>query len=274
MIPTLQEAIAIEKFVLNVTVPILVETDKGASLYATGTLFEIEERKFIVTAKHIFEGLSDLTKLAFPENPLKGRLFTFGSFKLAKPTDENLDVAVMEIQEDQTISLLKRGWQFLTLRNIAMPSPTSFKGAFFLSGYPVSLANNPGCTLRGAFATAYTQRIAVVPSEVKQPVDQDLDLFFEYGHEGMSITGKQIRTPELPGTSGAAVWEYKPVVASIWNPESIVRVVGVQSSYVHSKYYRAKSWWAVAKVLEEIVPPVAESVRFKLRETQSFRQED
>lgn len=266
MAPTPQEAAAIEKFALNVTVPILLETTNGAGLLATGTLFEIAERQFIVTARHIFDDVRDLTTLAFPENPLKGGLHTFGSFQLAKPTEEHFDVAVMELQEAETIAKLKSGWQFLSLSNVALPSATSPDGAFFLSGYPGSLTKNSGGWLQGAFATAYTQRIPDTPSEALEPVIPQLDLFFDYGHEATSITGKQIKTPELPGASGASVWEHKPSSTAVWTPESVVRVVGVQSAYVHSKYFRAKNWWAVAKVLEQIAPPVAEAVRSKLRE--------
>lgn len=266
MAPTPQEAAAIERFALKVTIPILLETTNGVGLLATGTLFEIAERQFIVTAQHIFDNVGDLTTLAFPENPLKGSLHTFGSFQLAKPTEAHFDVAIMELQEAETVSKLKSGWQFLSLSNVALPSETSPDGAFFLSGYPGSLTKNSGGWLQGAFATAYTQRIPDIPSEALAPIIPDLDLFFDYGHEATSITGKQVATPELPGVSGASVWEHKPTSTAVWTPESVVRVVGVQSAYVHSKYFRAKNWWAVAKVLEQISPSVAAAVRSKLLE--------
>lgn len=266
MSPTLEEVSAIEKFALSVTIPILVETADGVGLLATGTLFEIAERQFIITARHIFDDLPDLTKLAFPENLLKGGLNTFGSFQLAKPTEDHIDVAVMEIQNDNTISKLKSGWQFLSLSNVALPSIASTDGAFCLSGYPASLTKNEGGRLRGKFSTAYTQRIPDVPNEAKPPVIPELDLFFDYGHDATSITGKKIQTPELPGASGASVWELKSSSSPIWTPESVVRVVGVQSAFVHSKYFRAKNWWAVAKVLKQIDQNIAEVVRSKLLE--------
>lgn len=74
MRPTLEEASAIEQFALNVTVPILLEAGLEAALLATGTLFEIAERQFIVTARHIFDDVFDLTKVAYPENPLDSGL--------------------------------------------------------------------------------------------------------------------------------------------------------------------------------------------------------
>ena len=44
------------------------------------------------------------------------------------------------------------------------------------------------------------------------------------------------------------------------------RVVGIQSAYIHSKYIRAKNWWAVAKVLEQAGVDLAETVRAKLND--------
>ncbi len=264
--PTPMEAAAIEKFALNVTVPILYETADAAVLHASGTLFEVAERQFVVTARHIFDDLPDLTRLAYPENPLKGNAHTFGSFQLAKPTEEHFDVAVMELQDSDTVSKLKTGWHFLSLANVALPSATAPDGSFFLSGYPASLTKKTGEWLRGAFATAYTQRIPEVPPEAQPPIVSELDLFFDYGHDAISIAGKDVRTPELPGCSGASVWEIKQTSPGIWTPESVVRVVGVQSAYVHSKYFRAKSWWAVAKILEKIDVQIAEVFRSRLRE--------
>ena len=155
MTRTPQEATEIEKFALNVTIPILRDTVNGVGLLATGTLFEIAERQFIVTARHIFDDVRDLTALAFPENPMKGSLHTFGSFELVKPAEEHVDIAVMELKETATISKLKDGWQFLSLSNVALPSTTLNDGAFFLSGYPASLTQESGGWLRGARVTAY-----------------------------------------------------------------------------------------------------------------------
>ncbi len=190
--PTPEEASAIEKFALNVTIPVLYETPDAAALLASGTLFEVAERQFVVTARHIFDGLPDRTKLAFPENPLKGNAHTFGSFQLAKPTEEHFDVAVMELQNSDTVSKLKTGWRFLSLANVALPSATTPDGSFFLSGYPASLTKKAGGWLRGAFATAYTQRIPEVPAEAEPPVVPELDLFFDYGHDATSVTRQKL----------------------------------------------------------------------------------
>jgi hypothetical protein len=266
MHPTLDEASAIEKFVLNVTIPIVLETGDEARLHATGTLFQLAGRQFVITARHIFSDLSDWTKLAFPEAPLKGRLNTFGNFNLSRPREESFDIAIMELLDDETIEKLKDGWQFLSLDNVALPSTITPDGSFFLSGYPTSLTKMVNGWLHSTIATVYTQRITNVPPKVNPPIIPGLDLCFEYGHEATCITGKKVQTPKLHGASGASVWEYKPVPSSVWTPESVTRVVGVQSGYLHSKLFLAKNWWTVSKALVMIDHKIAQAVQSKLHD--------
>ena len=113
------EAVAIERFALNVTMPIFLEVGDSGGLLATGTLFKVSGRTFLITARHVFDGLPDLTRLAFPENPIRGGLFTFGSFTVLKPTEDYIDVAAVELESAETIARLDANWQFLSLDNVA-----------------------------------------------------------------------------------------------------------------------------------------------------------
>lgn len=264
---TSEEALAIEKFTLNVTIPIFIDDVPTPRFHATGTLFNINNRIFIVTAGHAFGNDFDLAeKLAYAETPLKGSFYSIGEFDLFKPKEDFIDVAVMEIKSLDTISKLKSGWKFLTLSNIAFPSKTLSDGAFFVAGYPAVLSQRNGDSLIGKYTTAYTQQIPVAPQEAEPPVIEELDLFFDYSHEASSITGERINTPKLHGVSGASIWELGSKKSLIWTPESVVHVVGVQSSFAHSKFIRAKSWLAVVKVLEQVDINIADEVRSKLYE--------
>lgn len=259
------EATAIERFTLHVTLPILLEMGDSGGLLATGTLFKVDGRSFLITARHIFEDLPDLTKLAYPENHIRGGLFTFGSFTVLKPNEEHIDVAAIEITSAETVARLEANWQFLSLQNVSAASSDTGDGAFFVSGYPISLTQTEGGWTKGKLVTAYTQRLPSPPVETKAPVFSDLDLFFDYGREATSVSGETMRTPELPGVSGASVWELRPV-PGVWTPEAATRVVGIQSAFFHSKYIRAKSWWAVAKVLGEADQSLAAAVKERLSE--------
>lgn len=258
------ETTAVESFALSVTLPILLDQPSGVVLLATGTLFKVNNRHMLITARHVFDGVSDPEKLAYPEAPRRGGLHTFGTSLIVKPTDENVDVAVMLLDNPQTIECLSKSWQFLSLRNIAAPALSSPDGHFFVAGYPVSMTKTVGDWLSGAFVTAYTQRIPEIPVEAERPVDPELDLFFDYAKTALLESGKEVNTPELPGVSGASVWQARDPASPIWTPEGAYAVVAVQSAYIHSKYIRAKSWWAVAKVLEQIDAELSATVRAQL----------
>lgn len=262
---TTLEAAAIERFALSVTVPILRGEGESAGLRATGTLFKIGGRAFLITARHIFDNLSDLSQLAFPESPIGGDLFTFGSFTVLKPNEAHLDVAAVELRSSEAVSMLEANWHFLTLQNVAAASSATSDGAVFVSGYPASLTEAESGWTKGRFVTAYTQRLPTVPAEAEPPVFDELDLFYDYGRQATLLNGEEVETPELPGVSGASIWELRPL-RGLWTPEEATRVVGIQSAYTHSKYIRAKSWWAVAKVLEQVDHTLAVAVREKLEE--------
>jgi len=259
------EAQAIEQFAFYVTVPIFLELGDSSGLLATGTLFKVGGRSFIISARHVFDEVPDLAKLAYPENPLRGHLYTLGSFTILRPTEEHIDVAAIELKSPETIERLEANWQFLSLANVAAPSRFTRDGAFFVSGYPESLTKNDAGWTKGKLVTAFTQRLPSAPSEAEQPVISELDLFFDYSRNATSVAGNQIETPKLPGVSGASIWEILPVLG-VWSPETATRVIGIQSAYVHSKYIRGKNWWAVAKVLELADHGLAEAVRAKLSE--------
>lgn len=260
---SVEEAAAIERFVLNSTVPLIYNREDAAVLAGSGTLFSVGGQFFVVTARHIFEEKGfDLERVAFPETPIKSGLFTYGSFDFVKPNDKKYDIALFALKCEETIARLRVGWQFLTPKNVAQPSP---QGHFFLSGYPCQGTENVNGWLRGRFATAYTERIPHIPENAEKPVDPALDLFFNYAREAEALDGKPIGTPELPGTSGASVWERKEITTGLWSPGDAVKVIGVQSSYAHSEYFRAKSWWSVAQALKELDSALSEELAHALR---------
>lgn len=250
-----QEVAAIEQFAISVTIPILHEIDRhpDATLLATGTLFKIDSEHFVITARHVFDDCVDPKKIAYPEAPKKGSIHTFGKFDLIKPTEPHIDVAAMHLKDEETIKRLNATWQFLSLANIAMPRPYAPDGTTFVAGYPVKQTRTINNFLDAKFVTAYTQQLPVTPVEAESPVVVGLDYFFDYARTATTVTGAEINAPELPGVSGASVWqEHDGRPPTVWTPEAAFRVIGVQSAYLHSKYIRIKSWTAVAKVLTQV----------------------
>lgn len=105
----------------------------------------------------------------------------------------------------------------------------------------------------------------MLPADATPPVFQYLDMFFDYGHDATSVNGEAVKTPELPGVSSASIWELRRA-SGIWTHEITTRIVGIQSAFLHSKYIRATTWWAVAKFLEQADQALPIAVREKLSE--------
>jgi hypothetical protein len=263
------QADLVRRFVLSVTIPILHEIEHSAAVVATGTLFKIANRSFIITVRHLFDQVSDLTLLAYPENPLKGALHTFGDIKIYKPDDAKIDVAVIELHDPAVVARLEAGWQFLTLENVASPSANPANGAVFVAGYPVALTGERNGWTHGCFLTAYTQRLADVPAGLQEPYIEGLDFFFDYGHEAQALDGRSVSTPDLEGVSGGSVWEFVQSESIVWSAVHSVRVVGIQSSFRHYDFTRAKNWWAVAQLLEQVDERLASEVRASLNRSPS-----
>lgn len=229
------------QFMRTRTIPLVWKADGLTSSVGTGTLFRIDDRHFIVTARHLFDTY-DPEKIAY-----QGRrdettaLFTIGISRVVKPITPIPDAAVIEILEDVTRIRLSTGWAFLTLDNVAPPSAD---GLFALMGYPeFTIHSELWAPPKGI---VYSTSRIVHPAREAPDVNPETDLFFEYGT--MAVAGNQeVEAPELQGTSGGSVWEYVDLDGGIWAPEKVVRVVGVQSARL-----RAVSWGVVASILGQM----------------------
>jgi hypothetical protein len=132
---------AVEQFTKQVTVPVLYDGEEFDQI-GTGTLFTLDDRLFLVTAAHLFDG-ADPANFSIP-NPTTTKLHTLGPYHLFRPKDDAVDIAVLELLDKDTIEHARAGWRSLTLENIGIPSRD---GLFALCGYPPSAPNRLGHSL-------------------------------------------------------------------------------------------------------------------------------
>ena len=88
----------------------------------------------------------------------------------------------------------------------------------------------------------YTERTASTPNHAKPPIDPDLDIFLHYDAEAEALDGSVVKTPDLPGFSGSAIWEYRDLVGGLWSPAKAIKIVGIQTSWLDGHYARGKAW--------------------------------
>lgn len=267
MIKDDNERAAVDDFIRQVTVPILLDIGPTPALQGTGTLLSVHDKVFLITARHVLDGIDPLI-FAFPANAQRGHIHTLGSRQILKPTDFRIDVAAMELQDPEVLELVRSNWRTLTLANVAAPSQTTADQAVLVAGFPAALTKPQGGWLGGALVSTYTQRIPLVPDEMSDsfvygsyPHNPDFDLYYDHNNEGTGLDGKPVATPKLEGVSGASIWEFVPQSGLLWTVESGARVVGIQSGYVRGKFLRAVNWKAVALVLDQSDPEISQAVR-------------
>ena len=238
---------AVERFSANVTIPVLYDDpNKDLDQIGTSTLFNLDDRFFLVTAGHLFED-RDRERFAIP-TPTTTRVHTLGRYNLLQPDTDLIDIAVLELLEEQTIERARAGWRALILENLG---DASAKGIFALSGYPSERARRIGGLIGGSLVTAYSERIPI-PADADPPASPQLYLFFHYDLKAIDINGNVIAAPHLGGASGCSIWEYhEPAGMKFWTPEQCLKMVGVQSSFRKGRYFRAKCTAALLKILRK-----------------------
>jgi hypothetical protein len=241
------EKSAIHHFFLHTTLPIIGWVDKVSCIIATGTLFKIVGRHFLITAAHTTESFPP-DNWSYPSAPSKGQVYAVGGCNFFTPTEDGLDVAVIELHEPHTIATLTLNWRFLSLDNVWLPDLSA--NAVLLAGYPSERVTHVGDNLHGKVFVLRQQFRDGTPESAaySEALNTGIDFFLNYEN----------------AVSGCSVWAYRQrgwAAHTFWSPEVSLRVVGIQSAFVENKYIRAKSWGAVLHTLSRVDEQLHNEVR-------------
>ena len=236
-------------FVRDCAVPLLVSSGTGPALRGTATLMRAQTETFLLTAAHL---LDDRVRLGDLMLPLPGGGWVnLDGARVCADADTDI-VAVVPPRRTQT--LLAGAWSAVPVsavagtdaRASANEEPAHYPH-YFLAGYPAAMTR-----LRGEWFAA--KRLVVISGELPASAGETpdrgavpdraahghsaahphRDLLLEYSRTAPRIDGAEIHTPPLEGVSGAAIWAVRRV-----RGQSQLMIVGVQSSFRHSRYLRA-----------------------------------
>ena len=240
-----------EEFLARTAVPILYGVEDTAVIRGTGTLFQFLGRVFLVTASHLFDGGIDPGSIGIPIRPFGPKLKYVRPARLNRTGEDRFDAAVVEVLDEGMARELAASWNVLTREHLATPVAGADS---VVAGYPSASAVSASGGITTTLVSIITSRLDSPPPDAQDPVDSDLDLFFEYRRSGPRYRGgDDDRTPDLEGISGCSVWQLgSPPSGKLWTAERQMRVVAVQTSFNHSKFIRAKSWKAVATLFGNI----------------------
>ncbi len=242
---SLPELGTLEQFLVGCTVPLVYQSAERTGVLGTGAFFWFDGRPCLVTAGHLFQD-ADPNKIGVPERAGKDvAMWYLGHATIHHPrnTDEH-DVAVIELLDEEFIERARSGWTFLNESNLAA-TDAQFEN-YLIAGYPDTTVTYENATLRpSALFQLYT---APYVGEVDGGRGE-FDLFFRYSREAGNTYGLPKETPHLGGASGALVYGLADRPPGIWSPESVLKIVGIEVAFVHSKYVRAKKWALLQHVL-------------------------
>jgi hypothetical protein len=249
---------------LKFTLPIFSEPPGSFVLLGTGTLFEHENRCFIVTADHIFREdeddpnspLIDMTTVGVPADPRPAGsgaapIVTLGNHHVYRIKPPVLaDVIVIELLDPNTIATLKTGWSFLPFAQAE--EVTDADDRFVISGFMgEGIRFNEATNKVGqSMLNLETDYLHYTPN-VQDPVPQ-FDLFFYVQADMTNVDGTQRTVTTLKGLSGGPIWAVREIAETeLWAPSKAMKIVAIQSSQLRGEWSRGFRWSAVRQILRD-----------------------
>ena len=267
---------AIEAFVTAVTYPVIWTDGKRIVTLGSGALFQHKDRRFILTARHLFE-FDKKTHKEFPFEGLYGptslnlRAVTpprmIGKTRAYLTTGANAlyrDIVAIELLDESFINAISKDWQFIGVENVAVPDRDSL---YFVGGFPNERERRFGDAVGASCLRLTTFRHPKVPSDVEH-YDKRYDLILAYDKQGgdTSRANAPTVTPFAGGVSGGPVLRQADERRmKIWAPKSALSFVGIQSSSTKAnQWLRAKNVHAIHRYFDEAIPSIGKAIAKKL----------
>jgi hypothetical protein len=251
------------------TVPILVEQNEVYRQHGTGTLLAIAERRFLVTAAHVYRDAFDHKLDLFlgnGPNGGKGLMRLEGNFHCTSATgidgDEGVfDIAIREL--DPEIILHLGDLTYIRLIDVAFDQHYG-EDIYCVAGFPTCLATE----LKEGQPSGQFTRLYCLTYPLKDP--STLSGYLATHHivleakksKAVSIGEMEIPMPsDFGGFSGCSIWKtnFANTPREKWTPDC-AKIVAVQTSvYRTTEAIKGTTWKAVAAMICKAYPELRPS---------------
>ncbi|MFO0804040.1 MAG: hypothetical protein U0791_13080 [Gemmataceae bacterium] len=264
----LQHAVAAMMPVLQASVvPLLVKEQGRLHQLGTGTLFQVADSRFLVTAEHVVQDAARL----------KLRLLTFDNTDQGQaipiPCDfetysDPADVAIARLDEAFVHSAPNR--RYLSVHQADRLNRRPPNGIFLIHGYPeVGLEEHPDHRLS---IGAYTAATGLFEGAAPEDTDPKWHLLLTNSPNGFDLgTGAAVESPKcLRGISGCSVWQlhYDGLSFEHWSPNDTA-IVAVQTGVYDQGIIKATRWSLIDRLLRESHPDLAGPLSLAVPDTRS-----
>jgi len=236
-------------------VPIYRFLDGTPQAQGTGTLFQCDGRRFLVTAAHVLEGSrsgESFLTADLPHQstgiPLEGRLLANGN--------RAVDVAVLELAEGTARALA--GLRFLTLNDVTFEGP-SREHYFWFCGFPQSWTIRDDRSLMvEARHFLYATGLYQGATDALQDFAPELHIALDASRGAVTVdpNWQPARVPDgLQGISGCGVWHAVPDAQrpNGWAPKLIAVQTGVYNPKPGVDIVRATAWYVVHDLIRRLL---------------------
>lgn len=231
----------------DTAIPLIAQQGDALRQHGTGTLLRIAERRFLVSARHVFTDVAKVGAALFAHNKprtqptfltLRGKLV-----HACSQGEDRIDLGILELQPADAQSL--SNYRAITLAEIDQRQDTS-DDLYLWAGYPCKMATagkagGRGIGLTRMFASTYPYRGAVSLEKYDPEQHILLDARRDYAEV---VLGEGEQPDSLVGISGTSIWKTNAtrVGRDKWEP-SLVRVSAVQTAeYPKAGVLRGTMW--------------------------------
>jgi hypothetical protein len=243
---------ALDTFGFRAAVPLFRAISEDADHLATGTFVAVGGKLVLLTARHILER-SAPEHIAIAKSPEGSELRTLGNLLIHKPIDlphTDIDILVIEIQDQDTIDIIKAGWRVVPM---SIGDNVDASGEVVLIGFPSATLNRKEMQITGRPNGIITALMGDTPVDSTPVANAALDLFLQLPRQAIAIDGAVINIPPIGGMSGCAIWQFREIAdGELWSPDRALRLVGIQSSAKPGSYLRGKHWAYIRHILENV----------------------
>jgi len=248
----------IEPILRASVLPLLVKYQGRLAQLGTGTLFQVADASFIVTASHVVEEAAKRRLPLFTFDCVEtGQAISLQQADFQAYTEPLVDVAIARLSNEIVRAMPNR--RFLSVHQTDRASRRPENATYLVHGYPEVGFTETLTEFKLGFQP-FVALTTLFTGDAPAETQSKLHLLLRNSTGATDVmTGADMPLPErLHGISGCSVWRlhYEGLSLKHWTPNDAA-IVAVQTGTYGKEIIRATRWSVVNRLIRESYPDLA-----------------